>query len=177
MAATGQQLNYREPQTETELQVLLDRMYSVTIEAKQNGESPRFKGLLEIISSEVVILTAVHNIKANRGSETPGSDGETMRSILEQDYQDVIARVKDTLMDYHPAPVRRVYIPKPGKTEKRPLGITAAIDKVIQECVRIVIEPILEAQFFAHSYGFRPMRDAHMALARVVEVVHQTGYH
>jgi RNA-directed DNA polymerase len=120
----------------------------------------------------------VHNIKANKGSETPGSDGETMRvNILEEKYQEVMARVKDALKDYHPAPVRRVYIPKPGKTEERPLGIPAAVDKVVQECVRIVIEPILEAQFFAHSYGFRPMRDAHMALVRVTDIVHKTGYH
>jgi retron-type reverse transcriptase len=104
-------------------------MYSATLEARQNGEFPHFKSLLEIISSEVVILTAVHNIKVNKGSETPGSDGET------------------------------------------------AIDKVVQECVRIVIEPILEAQFFAHSYGFRPMRDAHMALERDVDVTFKTGYH
>ena len=174
----AQQLNYREPQTESELRVLLDRMYSATLEAKQIGKLPRFKGLLEIISSEVVILTAVHNIKANKGSETPGSDGETMRiDILEKDYQEVISRVKGALKSYHPVPVRRVYIPKPGKTEKRPLGIPAAIDKTVQECVRIVIEPILEAQFFAHSYGFRPMRDAHMALIRVVDVAFKTGHH
>lgn len=174
----AQQLDYQEPQTESELRVLLDRMYSATLEAKQTGKLPRFKGLLEIISSEVVILTAVHNVKANRGSETPGSDSETMRKgILEQNYQEVISRVKESLRDYHPAPVRRVYIPKPGKTEKRPLGITTAIDKVIQECVRIIIEPILEAQFFTHSYGFRPMRDAHMALIRVVDVAFKTGYH
>jgi RNA-directed DNA polymerase len=153
-------------------------MYSASFEARQNGKFPRFKGLLEIISSEVVILTAVHNIKANQGSETPGSDGETMRNnILEQDYQEVISRVKDALRDYNPVPVRRVYIPKPGKAEKRPLGIPAAIDKAVQECVRIAIEPILEAQFFAHSYGFRPMRDAHMVLERVVDIAFKTGYH
>jgi hypothetical protein len=153
-------------------------MYGSALEAKQNGEQPRFKGLLEIISSEVVILTAVHSIKANRGSETPGSDGETMRiNILEQDYQEVISRVKEAMKDYRPAPVRRVYIPKPGKTEKRPLGIITAIDKVVQECVRIIIEPILEAQFFAHSYGFRPMRDAHMAMERVADTAFKTGHH
>ena len=139
----------------------------------EKKELPRFKGLLEIISSETVILSAIHNIKANQGSQTPGSDGETMReNILEKDYPEVISRVQAALKDYHPDPVRRVYIPKPGKTEKRPLGIPAVIDRIIQECVRIVIEPILEAQFFAHSYGFRPMRDAHMALERTSYIVH-----
>jgi RNA-directed DNA polymerase len=81
-------------------------MYSSALEARQNGLFPRFKGLLEIISSEVVILTAVHNIKGNKGSGTPGSDGETMRiNILEQDYQEVISRVKDALRCHHPVPV------------------------------------------------------------------------
>src|SRR2546429_4070102 len=62
---------------------------------------------------------------------------------------------------------RRVWIEKPGKKEKRPLGIASILDRIVQEVVRMVIEPILEAQFFDHSYGFRPMRDATHAMARV----------
>jgi group II intron reverse transcriptase/maturase len=153
-------------------------MYRLTKEALETKDLPRFKNLLEVISSETVILTAIHKIKSNHGSQTPGTDDETMReSILEQDYPEVVSRVQRSLKDYHPAPVRRVFIPKPGKSEKRPLGIPTIIDRVIQECVKLVIEPILEAQFFAHSYGFRHMRDAHMALERTIDVVHKTGYH
>jgi group II intron reverse transcriptase/maturase len=69
------------------------------------------------------------------------------------------------------------YIDKPGKAEKRPLGIPTIRDRIVQECMRIVLEPIFEAQFFAHSYGFRPMRDAPMALERAKLLVHHTGYH
>jgi RNA-directed DNA polymerase len=122
--------------------------------------------------------TAIHNIKSNKGSETAGSDGETMREhILEQDYPDIIARVQQSLTRHRPKLIRRVLIPKPGKTEKRKLGIPAIIDRITQECVKMIIEPILEAQFFQHSYGFRPMRDAHMALERTLRIVHDTGYH
>ncbi|MCL6477861.1 MAG: group II intron reverse transcriptase/maturase [Peptococcaceae bacterium] len=165
------------PKSEGDFRRLQDQMYRLTKEAIEGKDLPRFKGLMEVISSETVILTAIHNIKSNHGSQTPGSDGKTMRNILEADYQDVIRRVQESLKDYHPVPVRRVYIPKPGKSEKRPLGIPAVIDRIIQECVRLVIEPILEAQFFAHSYGFRPMRDAHMALERTKFIAHKTGYH
>jgi group II intron reverse transcriptase/maturase len=63
--------------------------------------------------------------------------------------------------------VRRVWSPKPGKTELKPLGIPPISDGVVQECVRNVIEPIAEGQFFEHSYGFRPMRSAHMAVTRI----------
>jgi group II intron reverse transcriptase/maturase len=166
------------PKTEDEFRRLQDELYRLTKEAIAGDDLPRFKGLVEIASSETVILTAIHKIKANKGSQTPGSDGQTMReNILEKDYQEVISRVQEAFRDYRPEPVRRVFIPKPGKTEKRPLGIPAIIDRVIQECVRSVIEPILEAQFFKHSYGFRPMRDAHMALERTTDIVHNTGYH
>jgi group II intron reverse transcriptase/maturase len=172
----AQKLSY--PKTESEFRRLQDGMYQQTKEALEKNELPRFKDLLEIISSETVILSAIHKLKANKGSQTPGSDGETMReNILEQDYPEVISRVQAALKDYHPNPVRRVYIPKPGKSEKRPLGIPAVADRVIQECVRSVIEPILEAQFFAHSYGFRPMRDAHMAFERIQAITYSTGYH
>ncbi len=166
------------PKSESELRRLQDEMYRLTREALEKKDLPRFKDLLKIISSETVILTAIHKIKANQGSQTPGTDGETMRDdILEKDYPEVISRVQKALTDYRPKPVRRVFIPKPGKSEKRPLGIPAIIDRVIQECVKIVIEPILEAQFAAHSYGFRPLRDAHMALERTTDIIHKTGYH
>ena len=166
------------PNTESELRQILDQLFLQTREAIKNGLVPRFKGLIEIISSEVTILTAVHNIKSNRGSKTPGTDGEIMQTdILEKDYQSIIQRVQKGIKNYQPKPIRRVHIPKPGKSEKRPIGIQAIIDRIIQECIRIVIEPILEAQFFAHSYGFRPMRDTKQALARVSNLVHRTGYH
>ncbi|MEQ8192240.1 MAG: reverse transcriptase domain-containing protein, partial [Candidatus Eremiobacterota bacterium] len=79
--------------------------------------------------------------------------------------------------NYTPTDIRRVNIPKDGTTEIRPIGIIATIEKIIQECVRMIIEPILEAQFFDHSYGFRPLRDAHMALERIQFITHRTGYH
>jgi RNA-directed DNA polymerase len=166
------------PKTESEFRLIQDEIYRKSKIAVEKGESPCFKGLLEIIKSEVVILTAIHNIKSNKGSNTAGSDGKTMRKdILEKDYPTVIKQVQESLMNYKPLPVRRVYIPKPGKMEKRPLGIPAIVDRVVQECVRLVIEPILEAHFFKHSYGFRPMRNPHMAIERATNLVHKTGYH
>jgi len=165
------------PKTETELRLLLDQLFLKTKEAKENGKHPKFLNLLEVIGSEATILTAVHNIQGNKGSNTPGSDGLTIGDIIGGDYPTIITMVQQALKDYRPEPVRRVFIPKPGKQEKRPLGIPAIMDRVIQECVRIVIEPICEAQFFKHSYGFRPMRGADMALGRLQDIVHKTGYH
>lgn len=171
----AQQFDY--PKTETDLKQILDEMYSLAFNAQQLGEVVAFKGLMEIIFSETVIQTAFHNIKANKGRRTPGCDGNTMRYLLEKHYPETISMVQEALRNYQPLPVRRVYIPKPGKDKKRPLGIPAILDRVIQECIRIVIEPILEAQFFPHSYGFRPMRSPDMALERLTDIVHKTGYH
>ncbi|MEB3103306.1 group II intron reverse transcriptase/maturase [Ferviditalea candida] len=166
------------PKNESEFRNILDDMYQNVRDCIANGESPKIKGLIEIMSSETAILTAIHKLKSNHGSETPGTDGQRMRDILESDYEQVIAGVQGAFRNYNPHPIRRTYIPKLNKPgEKRPLGIPAIVDRIVQECVRSVIEPILEAQFFSHSYGFRPMRDAHMALQRVTDIVHYTGYH
>ncbi|OME69179.1 group II intron reverse transcriptase/maturase [Paenibacillus sp. FSL A5-0031] len=166
------------PKSETDLQETIDKLYSESRDTVSRGDLPRFKGLLEIMSAEPTILSAIHKLKRNKGSETPGSDSQRLRrDILQQDYQIVISRVQECFKHYRPNPVRRVYIPKPGKREKRPLGIPTIIDRIVQECIRMVIEPILEAQFFKHSYGFRPMRDADMALARTTTQVKHTGYH
>jgi retron-type reverse transcriptase len=97
-----------------------------------------------------------------------------MNDLLKMSYDDVIQLIQQAFQDYHPTPVRRVWIEKPGKKEKRPLGIPSIVDRIIQELVRMVIEPILEAQFFDHSYGFRPMRDATHAIARVQYILWQS---
>ena len=170
-----QQSNYpvlNIPADEKELYQYLDQLYTKTQKAKKDRKAIKHNGLLEIIISGVTIQTAVHNIKANRGADTPGTDNESMRQILELPYEQVIDTIQEHFSQYQPRMIRRVYIPKPGKTSLRPLGIPAVTDRIIQECVRIVIEPILEAQFYSHSYGFRPYRDTHMALERIADIVH-----
>lgn len=158
------------PATEQELNELLQDIYKT---AKSNYEQRKlcnFSGLLEIITSEPNILSAIHKLKSNKGSQTPGVDGKVMDDFLRKDYDKVILEIRQRLSRYKPEMVRRVWIPKPGKTEKRPLGIPTIQDRIIQECVRRVLEPIAEAQFFEHSYGFRPMRSADMAIARIKRI-------
>jgi RNA-directed DNA polymerase len=162
----SQKLN--APADEANLRLILDKLYQNTLESIENEELPSFKGLLEVANSRAVIISAIHKIKANKGSKTAGTDNVVMQDILSKEFDEVINLVQTTMNDYKPKEVKRVYIPKPGKQEKRPLGIPTLIDRIIQECIRMTIEPILEAQFFKHSYGFRPMRDAKQAVERAV---------
>jgi len=168
---------YPKLESEKDLKSILDYLYATTKQANKEGKQPKFKDLLEIAKSEITIITAIHNIKSNQGSKTAGTDGVITPDILEQQYPEVILMVQNALDNYNPYLLKRVWIPKPGKAEKRPLGIPAIVDRIIQEILRIIIEPVMEAQFFKHSYGFRPMRDAHMALERTTKICHQTGYH
>ena len=166
------------PETETQLRKIQDKLYQYSKEAHDTGGRPAIKGLLEIMSAEATITTAIHNIKSNHGSETPGVDGKRMRKdYLQKSHQWVIQDVQKAFNHFEAQKIRRVYIDKPGKAEKRPLGIPTIRDRIVQECMRIVLDPILEAQFFAHSYGFRPMRDTARALERAKFLVHQTGYY
>src|SRR2546429_5258570 len=157
-----------EVETEGHLQQVLDQMYQEASNGKRN-----YYGTLELTTKPVKIITAIHKVKANKGRNTPGSDGQRIRDILTKDYDEGIHLVQQAFQNYQPAPVRRVWIDKPGKKEKRPLGIPSVVDRILQEIVRMVIEPILEAQFFNHSYGFRPMRDATHAMARVHHILWQ----
>ena len=172
----AQQFDY--PKTEIQLREIQDKLYQHSKEVYNAGGRPAFKGLLEVMSAEATIITAIHNIKGNRGSETPGVDSKTMRKdYLQRSHSWVIKDIQNAFKHFEPQKIRRVYIDKPGKTEKRPLGIPTIRDRIVQECMRIVLEPIFEAQFFSHSYGFRPMRDAAMALERIDIIMHNSGYY
>ncbi len=168
----------RVPRDEKELRDIQDEFYKIAREEFMKQELIGFKNLKEIAFCEANIITAIHKLKANKGSQTAGVDKEVIREdILEQDYREIIRKVQQAVEQYLPKPIRRVYIPKAGTTELRPLGIACIIDRIIQECIRNTIEPILEPQFFDHSYGFRPLRDAHQAYERVNFIIHETGYH
>ena len=169
---------FESPKSETDLRETLDTLYQSALEARANGGRPSFKGLIEIMSAQATIITAIHNIKSNKGSKTPGVDGKTIENdYLRKPFNMVVSEIQSAFKRYTPKKIRRKYIDKPGKSEKRPLGIPTIRDRIVQECIRIILEPILEAQFFNHSYGFRPMRDTKQALERVTSIVHKTGYH
>lgn len=150
--------------TEAEMKQTLDFLY------EKSKEGIAFTGLVEAMVNEVTIVTAIHNIKSNKGSKTAGIDQMKMDKYLQMPRDELIALIRDNFRNYKPRPARRVYIPKKNG-KQRPLGIPTVLDRIIQECVRIVIEPICEARFYPHSYGFRPYRAQKHAIRDIVNVI------
>ena len=145
-------------------QALFDDLY----ERSCRGEV--FTHLIELITSEQNILLAYRNIKKNKGSKTKGVNSTTIFEMGEKKPAELITYVRKRLQNFHPHAVRRVQIPKPDG-RMRPLGIPTMEDRIIQQCIKQVLEPICEAKFHKHSYGFRPNRSAHHAIARAMFLV------
>lgn len=125
-----------------------------------------FDSLVDLIFSRDNILLAYRNIKGNGGSVTPGTDGLTIRAIEKCSPELLVQKVRNITKNYSPRAVRRKDIPKqsdPSKT--RPLGIPCIWDRLIQQCILQVLEPICEAKFSENSYGFRPNRSCEHAIA------------
>ncbi len=140
----------------------------------QNGYV--FKDLMSKIISEANILLAYRNIKKNTGSNTKGTDGKTIASLAKLESKYLIELVKRKLENYQPQKVKRVEIPKPdGKT--RPLGIPTISDRLVQQCILQVMEPICEAKFYKQSYGFRPLRSTKHAIARAYFLAQKANLH
>lgn len=133
-----------------------------------------FTGLLEAMVHEVTIVTAIHNIKSNHGSKTAGVDKMRIDRYLQMPKQELIALIQNNVKHYKPKPARRVYIPK-SNGKQRPLGIPSMLDRIIQECTRIILEPICEAKFYPHSYGFRPYRAQKHAIRDIVNVINASA--
>lgn len=145
-------------------QEMFDRLYA------QSRNNENFKKLYELIIDERNIRLAYRNIKRNQGSFTAGTDNKTISDIAEQKENEVIENIRERLKDYKPDKIRRVEIPKPDGS-KRPLGIPTIEDRLIQQCIKQVLEPIVEAKFHRHSYGFRPNRSVSHAMARVMQLI------
>ena len=158
-----------------DMQKVFDELYSKS----QSGNT--FDDITDIILSENNILLAYRNIKANGGSITPGTDGLNIQDIASLTAEEVVGKVRyitrGSEHGYRPKPVRRKEIPKPnGKT--RPLGIPCIWDRLIQQCILQVMQPICEAKFSSNSYGFRPLRSAENAIARTYRMLQMSNlYH
>jgi len=143
---------------------------------KKASNNDTFNNIYDIITSRENILLAFRTIKSNKGSKTPGTDGKTIDEIKELTENELVNVVRTKLENYQPKKVRRKWIEKEnGKF--RPLGIPCILDRIIQQSFKQVLEPISEAQFYKHSYGFRPLRSTHHAMARVQFLINQAQLH
>ena len=146
------------------LQEIFDELYQKSLENR------KFKNLMELILMEENIKLAYRNMKKNDGSTTPGVDGKTIEHLAKMTEKEVIELVRNKLEWYTPKAIRRVEIDK-GNGKKRPLGIASIEDRLIQQCILQVLEPICEAKFHDRSNGFRPNRGVENALAQAEKLI------
>jgi group II intron reverse transcriptase/maturase len=140
----------------------------MSAEKAMNSLDRRFGALYDKIYREDVLRVAWNRVRANKGA--PGIDGESIEYIEEViGVEEFLEEIRNELhaKRYRPKAVRRCWIDKPGKPEKRPLGIPVVKDRVIQMATKLVIEPIFETNFLSCSYGFRPGISAHMAIKAI----------
>ena len=155
-----------------DMQRIFDELYAKS----QSGEV--FDSLMDLILSRENILLAYRNIKSNTGSFTPGTDKLKISDIGKLTADEVTAMVRKIVKGgkngYTPRSVRRKEIPKPNGST-RPLGIPCIWDRLIQQCINQVMEPICEAGFSSNSYGFRPNRSVENAIAAIYRLMQRSG--
>jgi RNA-directed DNA polymerase len=155
----------------TELSVWTERMLTALEQGVKGG---CWFSLMDKVFAPRTLQAAWERVWHNRGSA--GVDRQTVEAFAQDDEAN-LQRLCETLKagTYCPQAIRRVYIPKPGSREKRPLGIPTVRDRVVQTALRYALEPIFERDFHPHSYGFRPGRGCKDALRRVEHLL-KAGY-
>jgi RNA-directed DNA polymerase len=133
----------------------------------------RFWGLYVHVCKKETLQEAYEMAKSNDGA--PGIDGVTFEAIEESGVESFLKQIQDELVNhmYQPMPVRKKEIPKDGGTKVRVLSIPAIRDRVVQGALKLILEPIFEADFQPGSYGYRPKRSAREAALRVDKAVAQ----
>jgi len=129
----------------------------------------RFHALRDKVYCEDVLWRAWIAVRRNNGA--PGIDKITLADVEEYGVTRLLGELAVELRagTWRPMPARQVLIPKPGSTERRPLAIAAVRDRIVQAAVKIVLEPVFEADFLPCSFGFRPRRSAHDALQVLID--------
>ena len=129
----------------------------------------RFHALYDKVHRRDVLWRAWVKVRGNDGA--PGIDKTTLAAVEEYGITRLLDELASELKEkrYRPLPTRRVFIPKPGTTEKRPLSIPSVRDRIVQAAAKIVLEPVFEADFLPASFGFRPKRAQHDALQVLIE--------
>lgn len=152
--------------------VWTDRMLATLLENKVRGG--KWHTLIDKVFNELNLFCSARKVLGKKGAA--GVDRQTVSDFAEHERKE-LQQLREQLRDgsYRPAPVRRTWIPKPGSSEKRPLGIPTVRDRVVQTALVHVIEPILDATFHERSFGFRHGRGCHDAL-RSVEDLLNAGY-
>lgn len=134
---------------------------------EQSKKGKNFNNLAKLVMRTENIVMAYKNVKANKGAKTPGTDGLTIDDVNRLTTEEMVSAVRAKFNWYNPKAVKRVEIPKPnGKT--RPLGIPTIWDRIIQQCILQILEPICEAKFLDNSKGFRPGKSAEDAMASLM---------
>jgi RNA-directed DNA polymerase len=128
----------------------------------------RFDDLFNLVTDPSFLLMAWERVAGNKGARSAGVDGRTVALVRDRiGVEDFLAELREQLKScsFQPLPVRERMIPKPGSRKRRRLGIPTVADRVVQASLKLVLEPIFEADFVPCSYGFRPNRRAHDAMA------------
>lgn len=153
-----------------DMQSVFDKLYENSLAKRE------FRNLISIITTEENIKLAYRNLKKNAGSKTPGTDGKTIADLAKMSEAELIQVVQRKFDWYQPQSVRRKEIPK-GNGKMRSLGIPTIMDRLIQQCVLQVMEPICEAKFCETSNGFRPNRGVENALAQAEKHMQKSNLH
>jgi len=143
---------------------------------RKSKENYVFKDLISEIITERNILLAYRNIKNNKGSKTAGVNETNIKHIENYQISEWVEYIQERFKNYVPMSVRRVEIPKPDGGI-RPLGIPTIEDRMVQQCIKQILEPIVEAKFYHGSYGFRCDRSAENAIAKVNSLVNINKLH